>query len=415
MKIFWFLVILLFFTPLARLGDDYVLTIGGAVALAFAAWRFPLNDLRALLLLAIAGEFPLGVYALHLYLGTPYGLEFSSFRNSFILWSVSSTLLIAAFTTKARAPDIPLNTLLIALVSLGAFQFFMARFFGNTIGYDLVAPLTWYEDIYDTYLRIAATESARAIGPYYEPSIYGRIIVTLAAIKLMQTGRPYLPLAFMFVTAITSLSVGTMLLAFLVFLVWYGRPSPQWIPMLLVATVAVAIGYGYVEARITDDLLHEGSTWTRLIGPLSAIGTVTWNYLVGVPLGANQIVTERLLMPLGVREEAITNGSYEFILYTGFAGLGMLVFGILTMLRNLAAGSRSLALALMMLLIGTVVSSSFLSIESTLLFYIFIVAARRSAEEREGGTGKLRATKARGRGRYTRVMKPRVGPAPGHP
>ena len=370
---FWFVIVLFLYTPLLEV-SDYFLTFGGLAALFIVVARFPYTRPSALFWMIGLSVYPLFVYFVHSAFGSAWSVDLSEFAGSYALWIVSAALLVSAYLTPVTDIRVPENLLLAVLTSLGFLQFIMARLFGSTIGFDIIAPLISF-DIYDSYLALLQTEFARAMGTYYEPSIFGRIVATLAAMLLVKSRQPLLPIFYIVVNTITSQSFGLLAMGFLIFAVWYGKLSARWIPLAFVTTLALIASYGFIATRL-EGVTEQGSTYIRLIAPLEALYAVLSQYPIGLPLGSNEIVVRYLLAPAGFAEAKITNGVYELILYSGLLGVGLTLAGLLIMLRLTAFGHKTAALTVMMLIFATVASSSFLSIESSLLLFIFILSLR---------------------------------------
>lgn len=376
-RLFWFLALFLLYAPVVEVAD-YFLTVGGIAALILVVGWFPYGRPAAIGVVLALAAYPLLVYFAHLSLDSLWVVELSEFGGSYALWAFSAALITAGFFYEGKDLRIPENLLLGVLTALGIAQIALARLFGSTLGFDLVAPLISF-DIYDSYLNIFQIEYARAIGPYYEPSIFGRIIATLAATLLIRTNKPLLPIAYIVINTFTTQSLGLLALGFLIFGLWYGRLSARWIPLAFVMALALLASYTFVASRLEQGALEGGSTYIRLIAPLEALAYVLTGYPFGLPLGSNELVVRALLAPSGFLEPKITNGIYELILYGGITAVIALAASLWALLRLTAAGRKALAVGVMMVLFGTVASSSFLSIESSLLLFLVLARARHSS------------------------------------
>ena len=231
----WFLVLILLYFPVAEIGD-YPLTLGGVAALIIAVSRFPYARTDVVLSTSALLVLPLLIVGIHIATNSIWTLALEEFTGTFLLWCVSCTLIVGGLCHDGRSPAIPALTILTVLSALGFAQFVLARMFGSVLGYEIVAPLISF-DIFDSYLNVYATEFARAIGTYYEPSIFGRVIATLSSILLIQTKRIMLPAAFIVLNTVTTQSLGLLALGLIIFVVWYARFSAAWIPAVLAVTM----------------------------------------------------------------------------------------------------------------------------------------------------------------------------------
>lgn len=369
------LVVLLLYCPLIAITDSYSVTVGGIAALfvVVAGLMLLRPPYRGIRFLVIALGFPLIVYGAHLALHTIYALEFSRFIQSYGLWTVSALLIWLSFQNTRLWSGWDERVALVVISVLGAIQFFGARLLGTFWGFSLVQPLVGF-DIFNSYLPLYSPQAARAIGTYYEPSMLGRVAVTLATMLLVRTKKLWLPAVFIAINFVTTLSLGLVILAASTVTFYYGRFSRRTFQGLIALAVLLIPLQGFLATRLVGQ--QSESAYRRVVAPLLVVPTVLAHYPIGVPVGSNELAVEQTIGKTGYSEQKITNGVFEILLYSGIFG----IFGILWLLglliRYTMTGQRRLALVLLFLLLSTAASSSFFSIESSLLLYLFIMRLR---------------------------------------
>lgn len=378
--IFSFVVLLLY----ARVGaiGTYPITVGNLFAATLIVLslyvNFPLyRGLRALMM---AIYLPLLLYGIHLFSETRYAIELSRFLLSYSLWIVSITIVWCAFQKRAilNSPN-PLWGL-IALSTIAGAQYFGMTLFNWSMPFDIVAQFAIF-DLYNSYVNIISSEGIRAIGTYYEPSMLGRVAVTLATMLMVHSGQFLLPGIMLIFCFIVSKSFSIVVLAGINYVIYYGSFSRK----LLYLGLPLIAGILFLPKIIADRLyigeggVAENSTYSRVVLPLEALSSVLLQYPLGVPIGANETVTQNTLSrEYGFREEKITNGLYEIILYFGVPAIFFVGYLFWWMLKCYIRGDRSNALIIAYLLLSTAASSSYLSLESSVLVYFFIVSMRAS-------------------------------------
>jgi hypothetical protein len=126
------------------------------------------------------------------------------------------------------------------------------------------------------------------------------------------------------------------------------------------------------------------STYVRLVLPLEPLGELLRDYPLGLPIGSNaKFVENTLAKNYGLEETKITNGLYELVMYFGVIALIGIVLALWYMVRAAMRKETTNALIIAYLLLSTAVSSSYLSIESSLLTYFFIAALRSIEKSRQ--------------------------------
>jgi hypothetical protein len=375
--------IVFLYTPLYFIGD-YAVTVGGVCAVIVLAATVLANgsNVRGVEYLVAAIVYPVIVYAAHVAFGTKYAVDFSRFILSFCLWVLSASIVWAAFQRKCLLLAQWAYPALVGLTALGSIQFVGAKYLGTWIGFDIVAPLVSF-DLYDSYLGLGVSDKLRAIGTYYEPSMFGRVIVTLMAICLFQ-GRSLSGIIAIFaVNIVTTQSFGLLIFGALVIMFFVRISLKHILLVLLCSAFGFIVFYDFVLGRISGgEEISTDSTYIRMVIPLDALSVTLTDFPFGVPIGANAAVVQNTIYGkyLNFAETKITNGLYELILYFGWPGI--LVAAALTALMFFAyaTGQRAVAIIVANLLLATAVSSSYLSLESSLLLYV-LIASLRSSEQ----------------------------------
>lgn len=378
------LVVLLLYCPLFPITESYSLTVGGVAALIMVvagimSLRPPYRGMR---FLVVALGLPLLIYGAHVLMHTPYAIDFDRFVQTYGLWTISSILIWLAFQNVTLWSAWDVRPALVVMTVLGAIQFFGARVAGTFWGFVLVQPVIGL-DLFNSYLPLQTAQTARAIATYYEPSMLARVSVTLATILLVRTNRLWLPMLFIAVNFVTTLSVGLVVLAAGTLAFYYGRFSRRTIQGLIALAILLVPIQSFLSERLVGD--QSESAYRRVVAPLLVLPTVLAQYPIGVPFGSNELVVERTLGKSGYGEQKITNGVFELLLYMGLFGIGAVIWLLGLLIRYVVAGQRRFALTLMFLLLSTAASSSFFSIESSLLLYLLIVQMRFCASPKVDG------------------------------
>jgi hypothetical protein len=378
-------VLIFLYTPIFKIGD-YNATVGGMCAAAVVLFAVIINlrHLRYLLYLAICLFYPLLIYGLHLLLQTRYAISSDRFLLSYFLWASSTGVIWASFQKRSFSIETFVLPALIGLSVLGAVQALGVKYFGVWFGYQLVRPIISF-DIFRSYLNLQALEGPRAIGTYYEPSMFGRVIATLVTMYLFEAklGRKglFLMAALLMLNIYTTKSFGLVVLGTLSFIAVINRQRRSNFSHRDSSSSLLVIGAGLVGGLFFGSFIFErilemseagyGSSYMRVTLPLSVLYDTIIGYPFGVPIGASSAVVTYAALPLYSisGESKITSGLYEIVLLFGVIGLA----GILCVLgvgaRYLWQRKSEKFLVAFYLVLSTAVSSSFLSIESSLLLY----------------------------------------------
>jgi hypothetical protein len=121
-----------------------------------------------------------------------------------------------------------------------------------------------------------------------------------------------------------------------------------------------------------------------LILPIDALSQLFAEYPLGAPFGSNSLVVQNTIAGTvaNFEESKITNGIYEIWLYTGIPGVLAVLYILFLAVRNMIRGHKERALSQLFLVFGTVASSSLLSVESSLLTALLVMAARNAVADR---------------------------------
>jgi hypothetical protein len=358
----------------------YPVTIAGMFVPVFIAQTLIANRkrLRYFRPLVFFIAYPAAVYFMHVALGTVYAVSVTRFLLSYSLWVVSVTVIWCGFQPRAVLRDVIPTKLLVILLVLGAIQYFGLKYFHITAGYDLVQPFTW-NDFYGGYLNILTSDKVRAVGSYYEPSMFGRVIVTLALMVLAKRKNVWAFFAFAIAGYYVSSSFTILVLALISAPLFLKIQRKRILPVLLLLFLTVGLIWPVFQERL--DVGNRGdydsSTMIRVVLPLFVLSRVLPDYPCGVPIGSNESVVDRTTKDIWYfNEPKITNGFYEAVMYFGVFILVPLVLFSASYVRNVRKGDMPMALAFFYLLAATSVSSSYLNIESSLLIAFFTISMR---------------------------------------
>lgn len=369
-------VVLLLFAPVVEIQGYYV-TVGGLSGIALFAYGITrlTKDLVGIRWLLLALIWPLIIFSFNNSPVDTYSVSSLEFAKTYALWIVSTSLIWLGFQRNAPFVQWDQRPVLIILTALGCLQFFGINYFGTRIGYEIVDPLVSFE-LFDSYLQIGQASISRAIGTYYEPSMFGRVVVTLAAMLWLRRRNAFFPAIVVAITMITSRSFGFLLLSIIIFIIAYSRSAARIFIGIFISILVLYLMRDFVGERLNFSGRGLSSTDIRLLLPLEPLSHVLLDNPGGLPFGANEVFTRVNLISSRFHEEKITNGVYELILYFGAIGISVLAYVIYVFSRKVIAGDVSDAMIAVFLLLSTVASSSFFSIESSLLLYLFIVSAR---------------------------------------
>jgi hypothetical protein len=306
------------------------------------------------------------------------------FLKSYALWCSSVLVMFLGFRLDPKlVQGIGWRFILLVVLLPGIFQYISANFFGSWIGFTVMAP--FIDGRLFLFKEMIGENVVRAVGTYYEPSMLGRVLATLCAIILMTEGRARVPAAGGSVAIVVSRSfagLSLLLMTFATYLFNFSRKG------LLGSTLLIVFAFsfwGFIEERASGAFdASDNSTYVRLILPLRAISQLLSEYPFGAPFGSNSLVVKLTIAGtlLGFDEHKITSGIYEILLYTGIVGVLTVLYIFILAVGNIMKGHKEPALSQLFLLFGTVASSSLLSVESSLLTTLLILAARGAEESR---------------------------------
>ncbi|MDB5718454.1 MAG: hypothetical protein JWM38_1881 [Sphingomonas bacterium] len=367
----------------------YAVTVGGIfcgiVALA-SLRRIKLNAVALYLFVAFL-ILPLlvGFFAiiLHAELAPPS----SQFLQSFGLWVVSLSLVVLGFLSTRPVLVAAPFLINVVIVVIACLQVIGVRVFNTYIGFELVQPLIGF-DIFKSYLNIFNNAEARAIGTYYEASMCGRVIVTLAVIDYMINRKLARNVALILIGLVTTQSLGLLALAAVLGAVIVGVSARELVLIVVASTLAVPAGQIFLSQRFTAQSFQssDSSNYRRVVAPINTMGYSLAHYPLGLPIGAEENLAIETGYFQDTGEVKITNGLYQFIMLFGLLGILSLAYALILLFGFQIGGEREYAAIVIYVLLSTAASGSPLLIESSLLIYYFVVAcrygrARRIAEQ----------------------------------
>ena len=367
-----------------RVGEvgSYAVTLGGvaAAAVLLASLREVRLPLAPLAIAAALLLWPLLLFlgaslAEAALLPTP-----DAFLQSYALWAASVALIGLAFLS-TRPLQLPGSFALASMILLVAgAQWLVAGLAGSLAGFELVAPLLGI-DLVHGYLRMEPGWGVRAIGLYYEPSMCGRVLGTLAFIDFLQHRRAMRAAGVLLAALLLTKSLGLLVLAAAIGTILLGRSRRGALALASLAVLVAGMQGAAIEQRLRNDaaVQAEASTYRRTVAPLAPVAETLAAYPAGVAIGAAELVAAASGYAERTGEAKITNGIYEFLLYFGVMGAAALAAALLGIAALMLAGRREAAAALLYLLLSTAISGSFLSVESSLLTYYFVAACRAAA------------------------------------
>ncbi|SNT43255.1 hypothetical protein SAMN05421770_11525 [Granulicella rosea] len=374
------LVVFLLYAKILMVGT-YAVTVGSLYVPIFIVATFIANgkNLRYTLELASMALYPILVYLAHVAFRSTYSLGITRFLSSYALWLVSVVVIWCAFQRRSVIRDMRPDKVLWILLALGALQYIGLTFLGTTIGYTLIQPIS-INNFFEGYTNVLASDATRAVGSYYEPSMFGRVTSTLAMMLLVRDKKPYTFIAYTAMAFIFSSSFSIIILVVTAMVFYAAGMKKSIVGLGIAALLIIAIAWPLLEKRLEVGVGGESdnSTLVRTVLPLFVLKGLLPHYPMGVPIGANASVVGNASSAelLDFREAKITNGVYEFVMYFGFMALVPFTMVVLFIIRCLRRRDTSMALAGSYLILATGASSSFLSIESSLLIAIFIVSMR---------------------------------------
>jgi hypothetical protein len=356
---------------------SYFITLGGVAAALVVLVSFREVRLR-LLPLAVAAVlllWPLLVFQGATLLRAEFLPPATEFLQSYALWAGSVALITLGFVS-VRPVQLPgAFALSLAILAVAAAQWLLAGAAGSLAGFEAVAPLLGV-DLVHGYLRMEPGWGVRAIGLYYEPSMCGRVLGTLAFIDFLQHRRPMRTVAVLLAAVVLTKSLALLVLAGAIGLLLLGRSARDGVALAVLGLLVVALQGTAIEQRLRSErqVEAESSSYRRTLTPLAPLATTTADNPAGVAIGANELVAQATGYASRTGEPKITNGVYEFLLYFGVFGVAALAAGLFGVAALVLAGAREAGAALLYLMLSTAMSGSFLAIESSLLTYYFVVA-----------------------------------------
>lgn len=371
------LVIFCLYVPLFNVGRYPVSfgTISAGIILTIALYKNR-NNLKYLPLYSVFIVYPVLVYVIHLVGETEYAIPADRFGLSYALWVVSITLVWSAFQDRPAFSYTQTWLPLILLLALGVLQHFGTLYLGTTLGYDIVAPIV-NVDLQNSYVR-TAVENGRAIGSYYEPSMFGRVVATLATMQLVATGNVVLSAGSLLLAIAVSNSFGLLVLGAISLSICYVKSLRQLLLICAIFGLSALLFSDLILRRVDVSVSGGGpsSTYVRLIAPINAVVDILLGYPIGVPIGSNELVVARTLTSSLFLESKITNGLYEFLLYFGDFGVLIVLIVTVTAAWSWVHGRTRESLVAAYAVLSVMASSSYLSIESSVLLYFFIRSMR---------------------------------------
>jgi hypothetical protein len=358
----------------------YTVTIAGLFVPVFIVRTVIANrkSFRYFRPLAFFIAYPAVIYLVHVALGTVYAVSATRFFLSYSLWVVSVIVIWCGFQPRAILKDITPTKLLVCLLVLGAIQYFGLKYFHNTAGYDIIQPFS-INDFYSGYVNILASDNVRAVGSYYEPSMFGRVTVTLALMLLAKSKNMFAFLAFTIAGYYVSSSFSIVILGMIALPLFLRIQRKRIVPVLLACLLTTALVWPIFQQRlgVGDRGDYDSSTMIRAVLPLYVLSKVLPEYPFGVPIGSNETVVNRTTADIWYfTEPKITNGFYEAVMYFGIAFLVPFVLFMTSLIRCVQKKDMAMALAFFYLLAATGASNSYLSIESSLLIAFFTISMR---------------------------------------
>jgi hypothetical protein len=363
---------------------QYWVTVGGLFVPFFITRTIIINrgKFRYFWPLVLLIAYPFVVYLLHVAFGTVYAVGFTRFSLSYGLWIVSLIVVWCGFQPNSILRDVDPTKLLLLLLTLGAVQYLGLKYLGKTIGYDVIQPIS-INDFYSGYTNILSGGEIRAVGSYYEPSMFGRVVATLIMILLVKYKSIVRFIVYTIAGFLVSGSFSIIALSVTSFGLFIAMQKRRLTTLLLFVTLTAALAWPVLQERLrTGPGGRWNSTTIRMVLPLYILSKVLPTYPYGVPIGSNEMVVAQTTGEiLSFREPKITNGFYETIMYFGAVILIPLAFIGRAVFQSVRKQDFSMVLAFLYLAMATASSSSYLSIESSLLVAFFTISMRHASSE----------------------------------
>lgn len=378
--------IFLLYAELFKIGD-YALTIGGIACFSLILTQFlhaATAPPRYALALLAALVTPIAIYLGHLVIQSAYAVDGSRFFKSYALWATSCLCIWCGFCGSLKM-DSKLTPLIFLIALLGVTQYICTAFLSWDGPYIFTDAL-YIRNLMDGYVGYYMSKDPRAIGPYYEPSMFGRVLATLCAIELVRSGFSKSTLTFVVLTTalVMASSRSTSFVVLLLGLVapFVIQRIPPWLRIattlattLVAATIALK-GLDFAPSTM------DASFYRRVVQPMLVLKSVLSSYPFGTPIGANATISQTILsMQTQGFEAKITNGVYEFLILFGILGIAVVATLIALYAWAVFNDRPKVAFAIGVLVLSTAASSSFLSIESSFLisFALLVVSPRMDA------------------------------------
>jgi hypothetical protein len=301
------------------------------------------------------------------------------FFQTYALWVGSMALIVMAAISRSPVRVARPNVAAWIILAVGGLQVVFAGAFNSLLPYEIVGTLLGV-DAYDSYSAPVLTWNARAWGTYYEPSMCGKIITTLAIIHILRTKRMTESAMILIVGAILTKSLGLVVFAGVVGLILFAKSSRGIILLVIGGAILVVATGDVFQQRLTGKAQVGTSTSTerRITLPITTVQYALANYPLGTPLGsAETLALDTRYFEL-TGERKITNGVYEFVNYFGVFGIATL-FGLLFLaMTQMLKGNREYTIAIVYLVLASAVSGSLFSIENGFVTYLIIAEAIRA-------------------------------------
>jgi hypothetical protein len=362
----------------------YPVTVGGLFVPFFVLSTIVANrgKFRYLWYLAFICAYPVLVYLIHIGLGTVYAVTPDRFFLSYSLWVVSLTVIWCGFQPCSILRDVDPTKLLLVILFLGAVQFIGLQYFGKTFGFDIIQPISADNWFSKSHVNTLGASDVRAIGPYYEPSMFGRVVITLAMMLLVKDKKIGRFLIYSVVGFLLSKSFVIVVFAVAAFGLFVGLQKRRAILIISFVVLTTALAVPVLQQRLKTRTggIADNSTMIRVVLPVYVLSKVLPDYPFGVPIGSNEAVVNATTWQFAFfKESKITSGFYEAILYFGFCILIPFAMIGWAVLQSARKSDLPMALAFIYLATATGASGSYLQIESSLLIAFFAIAMRRAS------------------------------------
>lgn len=348
--------------------------------------------LRTLLLLCIAAAYPILVFCVNAFFLGGVGTSPASFAQSYALWfaNISAFILGTTLPTRWQIDLAPPAFICLALLCfIGLAQWLI----GNVLGHAseiVFFGSRQYTGGWAATPHFTSNDVLRAPGFYYEPSMFGRVAMSFAAICAMSRHHPLatIIMAALIVATTQSPSAGILYAVVLGFL--FSNEEAAFTPrfravfwMLLLGSLVYAFRDRFLEVFSGADAPTSSSI--RIYLSFLVVSEALLHFPLGVALSVNESLASTTAAFQFVEEAKITNGIYELFLYTGFPGLGLVAGLVIWALTSFRRGNWTRGWLILFVLLSPIASSSFLSFEgnfvliAVLLHYRMVSQRQRQA------------------------------------